>query len=112
VISRPVFLLEVVEQHHVAHAGVGARIGEHITRRGDEQDVGPLAEVGLNLNAGDFLDVVHEEIEHVLKGVGLDAQVVAGAVAVGDRRGDPVDVQAQQVEQFPAMMVISAVSMP
>jgi hypothetical protein len=32
--------------------------------------------------------------------VGLDAQVVAGAVAVGHRCGDPVNVQAQKVQQL------------
>jgi hypothetical protein len=54
------------------------------------------------VDPGDLLDVLHEEIEHVLEGMGLDAQVVAGLVAVGHRCGDPVDVQAQQVEQFAA----------
>jgi hypothetical protein len=113
VIFQSVFFFQVVEQEHVAHTGVGARIGEHVSRRGDKEDVGALFHVrGLNLDAGDLFDVLDEEVEHVLEGMRLDAQVVAGAVAVGHRRGDPVDVQAQQIQHSRPMMVISAVSMP
>jgi cobalamin biosynthesis protein CbiG len=83
-------------------AGVSARVGEDVPRRGDEKDVGPLFHVlGLDPHTGNLLNVVDEKVEHVLEGVGLDAQMVAGFVAVGDRCGDPVDVQTQQVQQLP-----------
>ncbi len=48
-----------------------------------------------------FLDVFGEKLQRALETVGLDAQVVAGAVAVGHRLHDPVDVQAYQMQQLP-----------
>ena len=92
-----------VEKHQVAHEGVGAGIGEDVSRGGNEEDLGALAvEGGFYPHVGDRFDLVHEEIDHVLEGVGLDAEVVSVIVAVGRRADDPVDVAADEVEQFPA----------
>ena len=78
-------------------------IGKNIARRRDKENVGALlVELGFHPHAGDLLDIVDEEVEHVLEGMGLDAQVVAVHVTVGHRRGDPVDVQPEQIEQLAA----------
>ena len=61
-----------------------------------------LVDGNVDADARSVLDVVGHEIEHVLDAVGLDAQVVAGAEAVGRRLDDPVDVAAHEVQQFPA----------
>ncbi len=84
-----------MKQHQIPHGGVSARIGKHITGWGNKKNVGAFfINVVIDLHAGNLFDVFYEEVEHVFEGVGLDSQVVSGAVAVGHRGGDPVDVQA------------------
>ena len=48
------------------------------------------------------LDILGDEVQHVLDAVRLDPQVVAGAETIGGRLHGPVDVAAHQVEEFPA----------
>ena len=68
-----------------------------------KQDLGALAIDGrLHADAGELLEFVHREIDAVLEAVRLHAQVVAGAEAVGGGLQHPVDVAADQVQQFAA----------
>ena len=79
------------------------RRAEVIRRGHDEQDLRALAvDGGIHAYAGELLQFVHGEIDAVLEAVGLNAQVVAGAEAVGGRLQHPVDVAADQVQQFAA----------
>ena len=88
-----------MEQHEVAHEGVDAGIGEVVAGRGDEDDFMTLfVPRRIHADAGDGLDVVAEEFHDFTHGMGLDAEVVAGAVAVVDRVHDPVDAETE-VEQ-------------
>ena len=94
---------DFVEEHQVAHEGVGAGIGKNVARGGDEEHFRSLpVERRLDPHAVYGFNLVYEKVNHVLVGMRLDAQVIAGLVAVGDRRGDPVDVAAHQVQQFAA----------
>ena len=54
------------------------------------------------MDPGAVRHVVGQEFEHVLDAAGLDAQVVSRPEAVRCRLGDPVDVAADEVEEFPA----------
>ena len=90
-----------MKKHDIAHAGIGSRVSKDIAGRGDEQDLGSLpVKTGLGQDACYLLDLLTEKLQHGVVGVGLNSQVVAGAITVGHRASDPVDVAAQQVEQF------------
>ena len=80
---QSVLFFEELEQNQVSHTSVSARVGKHVARRGDKEDIGPFfIEIGHAVDTGDLLDVFHEEFQHILEGMGLDAQMVAGLVAV------------------------------
>ena len=94
---------QLVEEEHVAHAGVDAGVGDEVARRRDEQDLGALlVDREVDPDAGGLLDVVDHELQRVHEAVRLDRQVVAGAEAVGHRLDDPVDVEPEQAQQLPA----------
>ena len=52
------------------------------------------------MDTGDGFDIFAEEFNDFLEGVGLDAEVVARAVTVGHRFHDPVDAEAELMQQF------------
>src|SRR3990172_6528007 len=92
---------DLVEEGHVAHARVDARLGQEVARGRDEEDLGALLVDGhLDLHPRHLLDVFGEELEGILEAVRLDPQVVPGPVAVGHRLDDPVDVDAEQVQEL------------
>ena len=81
---------DLVEQQQVAEQRVVVRGGEVVGRRDDEQHLGALlVDRRLDADAGDLLELVHREVDAVLEAVRLDAQVVAGAEAVGRRLDAP-----------------------
>ena len=68
----------------------------------EPRNLGSLpVEAGLGQDTGYLLDLLTEKLQHGVVGVGLDAQVVAGAITVGNRTHDPVDVAPQKVQQLP-----------
>ena len=82
-------------------AGIEPGLGENVSRRSDEQNLGPLSiESRLDLDAGQVLEIFGQKIDVVLEGVGLQPHVVAGAVGVGGRLQNPVDAYPDQVQQF------------
>ena len=92
-----------MEQYHVAHTCKGSGIGKNIARRGNEKDIRPLpVKTGLHLYAGNLFNVVGKEIEHILKRMGLNPEMISGSRAIGNRRCNPVDIQAEEVQQFTA----------
>ncbi len=79
------------------------RRAEVVGRGHDEQDLRAFAiDGGIHADAGQLLQFVHGEIDAVLEAVRLNAQVVAGAEAVGRGLQHPVDVAADQVQQLAA----------
>ena len=106
-----------MEEHEVPHEGIDARIGEIVAGRGDEQDFVPLFVEGrINADTRDRLDIVAQEFDDFLHCMGLDAEMVAGAVAVGHRVHDPVGGKAQfqqhlahQNRQFGGVDAVGAV---
>ena len=63
----------------------------------------PLRLIGTSTrHAGDLFQLLGGKIEAVLEAVGLDAQVIAGAEAVGGRLQHPIDVASEQVQQLAA----------
>ncbi len=96
-----------MEEHHVARAGVSAGIGKYIPGRGNEQNIGTFfIKLRLHPHTGNFLDVIDKKVEHIYKGMGLDTQMVAGAVTVGHRSCNPVNVQTQQIQKLAAKIVV------
>ena len=92
---------KLVEQHQVPHEGVDAGFREHVAGRRDEEDLVPLlVERRIDMDTGDGFDIFAEEFNDFLEGVGLDAEVVARAVTVGHRFHDPVDAEAELMQQF------------
>jgi hypothetical protein len=92
---------DFVEQHHVAEHRVVMRRREEVRGRHHEQDLGALAvDRDVDLQAGDVLELVAGELEAVLEGVRLDAEVVADAVGIGGRLEDPVGVAADEIQQL------------
>ena len=92
-----------MEQHEVTHEGIGTRVGKDIARRRDEKDFCALAiEGGFDFDTRDLLDLFNEEFDHVLEGMGLNAQVVAGHITIGNRGSNPVDVETEKIEQLSA----------
>src|SRR4030042_1079953 len=91
-----------MKQHQVTHAGKGSRIGKDISRWSDEKNLGPFPVKGrLRPDTGDPLDLIQEKIHHVLEGMRFDPEMVPLAKTVGHRTGDPIDIQAQQVQELP-----------
>ena len=101
-ISAPgIIQTDFMEQHQITHQSVGAGIGEDVARWGDEKDLRTLAVEGrFDANAVDRFDFVHEELNHVFEGMRLNAEMVSSAIAIGHRPGDPVNVTADEIEQF------------
>ena len=90
-----------MEQHQVPHEGVDAGFREHVAGRRDEEDLVPLlVERRIDMDTGDGFDIFAKEFNDFLEGVGLDAEVVARAVTVGHRFHDPVDAEAELMQQF------------
>ena len=94
---------DFMQQGQVAHAGVRAGIGKIVAGGGHKEDLGPLpVEGNVHAHAGAFFEIIRQEFEHVLDSARLDAEVVSRPEAVGHRLGDPVDVAADKVQEFPA----------
>lgn len=75
--------IQFIEQDEVAHEGVDAGIGEHVTRGADEQDfVAAFVEGRLGPDTGDVLAVISQHFDDFLVGMRFDAEVVAGEGAV------------------------------
>ena len=55
----------------------------------------------VDLDAGEVFHIIGKEVDIILKGMGLQAHVIAGPVGVGDRLKDPVDTDPDQMQQFP-----------
>ena len=94
---------DLVEEHQVAHAGIGPGIGEVVAGGRDEQDLRAL------LVDGSFTCTpVRSSMSSTMNSSmsltprGLDAQVVSRPEAVRHRLRDPVDVAADEVEELPA----------
>ena len=99
--GQGVVQVQLVEEQEITHEGIDAGIREHVARGGDEEDFGVLFVKGrLGADAGDGFAVVGQHFHDFHKGMGLDAQVVAGEAAVFDRVHDPVDAQAHLMQQF------------
>jgi len=94
---------DFVEEHQITHEGVGAGVGKDVPRGGDEKYFRPFSvERRFHPNPIHRFDLIHEKLNHVLKGVRLNTEVIAIVKAVGRGAGDPVDVAANEVEQLPA----------
>ena len=99
-------LLQVVKQkelkqHQITQECIPVWLSKVVGRRCHEEYFRALLVHGdVNLDASDVLNVLREKLEGVFETVRLNTQVVASAVAVGDRLHDPVHVDAQQVQQL------------
>ncbi len=92
---------DFVQQREIAEEGVIVRRAEVVGRGHDQQNLRALAvDGGFHADAGDLFELIHGEIEAVLEAVRLNAQVIAGAEAVGGGFQHPVDVDAHQVHQL------------
>jgi hypothetical protein len=92
-----------MEEQQIAQKGVIVWGGEIIGGRDHEQDVGALfVDGGIDADSSNFLEVVDGEIEAVLEAVGLNSEMIAGTEAIGDGFYDPVDIAADEVEEFAA----------
>src|SRR5208283_2386374 len=94
---------DLMEKHQVPHESVGPGVCENVARRGDKKNFGPLAvESRLAPDPVYSLDFIYEKFDHVLKGVRLNPEVVSVIVAVGHGADDPVDIEADEVQEFTA----------
>ena len=99
---KAINFFQIMEKKQISHTGICARICEYVSGRCNKENVSAFfVKIWFHPNPGNFLKVIHEEIEHVLKCMGLNPQVVTGAITIGDWRCNPVDVKANQVEELP-----------
>ena len=102
-----------MEEHEVPHEGIDARIGEIVAGRGDEQDFVPLFVEGrINADTRDRLDIVAQEFDDFLHCMGLDAEMVAGAVALDTGSMIQLEARPSSSSISRTRTVSSAVSMP
>ena len=100
-------LFQVLVIHTGNHYGVDlhqdAPLGEHLESflLLLDEDLGALAvDRGRDLDAGRLFQLVAEELDVVLEGVGLKAHMVTGSVGVGGRLQNPVDTDTYQMQKF------------
>ena len=99
--GQGVVQVQLMEEHEVAHEGVDAGVGKNVAGGRNEKDfVALFVEGSLGPDAADGFAVVGQHFHDFHKGVGLNAQVVAGKTAVFHRVHDPVNAQAHFVQQF------------
>ena len=62
-----------MEQQEIAHAGVGSRVRKIIRGRGHKKDIRPFfIEGNIDVNPRFVLDILGDEVQHVLDAVRLD----------------------------------------
>ena len=94
---------DLVKERHIAEQRVVMRRGKIVGRRHHEKHFSSLAVDGkIDPDAGDILEFVGGKLQAVFEGVRLDAEMVADAETVGRRLDHPIDVAADQVQQFAA----------
>ena len=93
---------DLVEQGQVAEQRIIVRRGEVVGRRGYKEYLGALLVYrSIDLDAGKFFQFVNGKIDTILETVRQDTEMIAGAEAIGRRRTDPFDTEADKVHQLP-----------
>ena len=76
---------QLMEKHQITHTGEDTRFRVIVSGRGDKEDLGPFAVEGwLDPDSGDILDVVAEEIDRFLHGLGLHADMIPHVMTLGN----------------------------